>query len=330
MEERTVTLAHGNGGRRMHELIEALCRRFSNDILRERADAAEFHVPGKRLAFSTDSFVVRPLFFPGGDIGKLAVCGTLNDLSMKGAEPLYLSLALIIEEGLSFSILDRIAGSIARAARAAKVKIVTGDIKVVEKGAADKLFINTAGVGVIPGGRPRIGSRARIGDAVVINGSIAEHGMAVLNAREKFGFVTSIRSDCADLSGSVKRCRAASGRISAMRDLTRGGLATGLHEIAEASNLGIEIDECRIPVKTPVRKLCDVLGFDPLYVANEGKYVCFVDGKDAARVKRAMGSRGAIIGAVTRRHRGKVILKTRIGASRIVPRLEQDQLPRIC
>ncbi|MFH1553070.1 MAG: hydrogenase expression/formation protein HypE [Candidatus Omnitrophota bacterium] len=327
---KTVTLAHGNGGRLMHELIESLRVKFSNKILDEMADAAEIRLGKNCLAFSTDSFVVKPLFFPGGDIGKLAVCGTVNDISMKGAKPLFISLALIIEEGLEFSVLERIASSIRDTARKAGVKIVTGDVKVVEKGAADKIFINTSGIGVIDCSRGRVGSRARKGDIIVINGGIAEHGMAILNAREDFGFESAIRSDCRNLNFEVQRCLKRSKKISVMRDPTRGGLATALNEIASSSNLGIEIYEKNIPVKQGVRKLCAVLGFDPLYVANEGKFVCFVNEKDASKVKQAMGPSARIIGRVTSSHKKEVHLKTRIGSSRILSVLESDQLPRIC
>lgn len=328
-KSRRITLAHGNGGRLMRELIENLRARFSNKFLNELSDAAEFNIKKERLAFSTDSYVVKPLFFPGGDIGKLAVCGTVNDISMKGARPLFMSLAFIIEEGFEFSQLERIARSIKREASKAGVLVVTGDIKVVERGAADGIFINTAGIGVINYSR-RLGAKARINDLIVINGGIAEHGMAVLNAREKLGFKSSIKSDCRSLNFEVQRCLAASQKISIMRDLTRGGLATVLSEIAGTSNLGIEICEKDIPVKPNVKKMCDILGFDPLYVANEGKFVCFVDEKDAAKVKQAPGKEAKIIGKVTSAHKRGVYLRTKIGSTRILPMLESDQLPRIC
>jgi len=294
------------------------------------AEAAELDVKSGKIAFSTDSYVVKPLFFPGGDIGKLAVCGTVNDVSMKGAKPLFISLALIIEEGLQFSVLEKIARSIRKTAREAGVKIVTGDVKVVEKGAADGIFINTSGIGVIDGKMKRIGSKARKGDAIVINGGIAEHGMAILNAREGLGFESAIKSDCRNLDLEAERCLKSSKNISVMRDPTRGGLATALNEIASSSRLGIEICEKDIPVKPSVRNLCDVLGLDPLYVANEGKFVCFVAGADAEKVKKAIGPRARIIGRVTSSHKKEVHLKTKVGSSRILPVLESDQLPRIC
>ena len=328
--QNKITLAHGNGGRLMHELIDRLRINFRNAILDEMADAAELRVDKRHLAFSTDSYVVKPLFFPGGDIGKLAVCGTVNDISMKGAKPLFLSLAFIIEEGLDIAVLDKIARSIKKASQLAKVKIVTGDIKVVEKGAADKIFINTSGIGVITHLRPSIGAKAKPGDVIIINGAIAEHGMAIFNARENLGFVSGIKSDCRNLNFEVEKCLKASKKISVLRDPTRGGLATALNEIASSSGLGIEINEKDIPIKQNVRKMCDILGFDALYIANEGKFICFADEKDAPAIKMALGRESRIIGRVVFGHKKEVHLKTEIGSSRILPILESDQLPRIC
>ena len=314
----------------MHELIARLRLKFSNKILNEMADAAQISINKKRLAFSTDSYVVKPLFFPGGDIGKLAVCGTVNDISMKGARPLFISLAFIIEEGLELLILDKIAQSIKEASMKAGVQVVTGDIKVVEKGDADKIFINTSGIGVMEHPKRCIGTKAKIGDAIIINGTIAEHGMAILNAREKFGFVSGIKSDCRNLNFEVDKCLKASKNISVMRDPTRGGLITALNEIAISSNLGIEIYEKDIPIKQNVSKMCDILGFDPLYIANEGKFLCFVNTKDASKIKRAIGKNARVIGKIVSSHKKEVHLKTEIGSSRILPMLESDQLPRIC
>lgn len=325
-----ITLAHGSGGKLMHELIKRMRLKFSNKILNEMADAAELNVSKNRLAFSTDSYVVKPLFFPGGDIGKLAVFGTVNDISMKGAKPLFMSLGFIIEEGLEVSILDKIAQSIKEASNKAKIQIVTGDIKVVEKSAADGIYINTSGIGIITHSGRHIGAKAKAGDIIIINGDIAEHGMAILNAREKLGFVSRMKSDCRNLNFEVEKCLKASKNISVMRDPTRGGLATTLNEIALSSNLGIEVYEKDIPVTPSVRKMCDILGFDPLYVANEGKFVCFVSEKDASKVKRAMGKSGRIIGKVVTGHKKEVYLRTEIGGSLILPMLESDQLPRIC
>ncbi len=327
--DERITLAHGNGGRLMHALVDRLAAHFSNEILDERADAAEVRIGGERLAFTTDSYVVDPLFFPGGDIGSLAVLGTVNDLAMKGAQPLFLSLGLICEEGLPVRVLDRVARSIQKAARRAGVSIVTGDLKVVEKGAAHKLFVNTSGIGVIRYFN-RLGVRARPGDAILVNGGIAEHGMAIFKARHEMGFMADIKSDVAPLNGVVGRCLAASKRIRFLRDVTRGGLATTLNEIARVSRAGIEVREEDIPVRPAVRKMCDVLGFDPLYISCEGRFVCCVDGKDTAKVKRAMGPQARLIGRVVGGHRGAVHLFTRVGAGRLLPMLEQDQLPRIC
>ncbi|UCB57772.1 MAG: hydrogenase expression/formation protein HypE [Candidatus Omnitrophota bacterium] len=328
MEEK-ITLAHGNGGRRMHELIEDLRIQFSNKILNELSDAAELSINKNRISFSTDSYVVKPLFFPGGDIGKLAICGTINDVSMKGARPLFISLAFIIEEGFSLTQFKKIVHSIKQEAKEAGVSVVTGDIKVVEKGAADGIFINTAGIGII-NYATSIGGRVKPGDLIVINGTIAEHGMAILNAREKLGFKSNIKSDCRSLNLEVQRCLNVSNKISFMRDLTRGGLAGVLNEIAGGSNIGIEIYEKDIPVRPPVKKLCDILGFDPLYVANEGKFICFVDAKDARRIKKAMGKTSQIIGRVLPSHKKEVFLETKLGAKRLLAMLEEDQLPRIC
>lgn len=328
--DQKVTLAHGNGGRLMHELIERMRLEFSNKILNEMTDAAELSIGKSRLAFSTDSYVVKPLFFPGGDIGKLAVFGTVNDLAMKGAKPLFISLGLIIEEGLELSVLDRISRSVSEACRRAKVEVVTGDIKVVEKGQADKIFINTSGLGLITYQGKPLGARARVNDCIIISGTIADHGMAVLEAREKFGFRPRVKSDCRNLNFDVARCLAASKEISVLRDPTRGGLATTLNEIAQASGLGIEIDEKDIPIKPQIKKMCEILGFDPLYVANEGKFICFVSPKDSPMVKRVLGSKARIIGRVVSRHKREVYLRTEVGSSRVLAMLEFDQLPRIC
>jgi len=306
-----ITLAHGNGGRLMHELVDGLRLKFSNKILNELADAAE-------------------LFFPGGDIGKLAVCGTVNDVSMKAATPLFISLSFIIEEGFEFDEFDKICCSIRKAAEKAEVSVVTGDIKVVEKGAADKLFINTSGIGLIKHKGVHIGSKAKVGDVIIINGPIAEHGIAIINARENLGFESGIRSDCRNLNFEVQRCIYATKKITVLRDPTRGGLATTLGEIARSSNLGIEIFEELIPIKPEVKKLCDILGFDPLYVPNEGKFVCFVNERDCHKVKRAIGKAARIIGRVTSAHKKVVYLKTELSSTRVLPVLEVDQLPRIC
>ena len=288
-----------------------------------------------RLAFTTDSYVVSPIFFPGGDIGKLAVCGTVNDLAMSGAKPLYLSLSFIIEEGLPQSELEEIVSSVQKAAEEAGVEIVTGDTKVVNRGSADKLFINTAGVGIIPEGVNISGSNARPGDKVLLSGPVGDHGIAVLSQREGLSFSTPLESDCAPLGSLVAEMLAAGSNIHCLRDPTRGGLATTLNELAKQSKVSIRIEEGKIPVREEILAACEMLGFDPLYVANEGKLVAIVPPEEAEQVLEAMrenhyGKGAAIIGEVKAEHAGRVVMKTCLGASRIVDMLVGDLLPRIC
>jgi hydrogenase expression/formation protein HypE len=333
--EDKILLAHGSGGKLAHELIErGFLKALRNPLLAKLDDSAVFDFSG-RLAFTTDSYVVSPIFFPGGDIGKLAVCGTVNDLATSGAKPLYLSLSFILEEGFVQSELERIVDSIHRAAQEAGVEIVTGDTKVVPRGAADKLFINTAGVGVIPEGVDISGSRAQPGDKVLLSGAIGDHGIAVLSKREGLGFSTRLESDCAPLGGMVAEMLDASRDIHCLRDPTRGGLATTLNELAAQSKVSIRIEEEKIPVREEVLAACEMLGFDPLYVANEGKMVAVVAAGDADKVLEAMrgnryGKEAAIIGEVGAEHPGRVVMKTCLGASRIVDMLVGDILPRIC
>jgi hydrogenase expression/formation protein HypE len=330
-----ILLAHGSGGRLAHELIEkVLVKPLSNPLLDRLDDSAVVPFSG-RLAFTTDSYVVNPIFFPGGDIGKLAVCGTVNDLSMVGATPLYLSLSFIIEEGLLVDELERVLVSVQAAAREAQVQIVTGDTKVVNKGSADRLFVNTAGVGVVPEGVDISGSNAKPGDKVILSGTIGDHGIAVLSQREGLGFATKLESDCAPLNALVSEMMAASRRIHTMRDPTRGGLATTLNELAAQSKVGIRIEEEKVPVRDEVRGACEMLGIDPLYVANEGKLVALVHPEDADAVLERMrhqryGKNAAIVGEVRPDHPGRVVMKTTLGASRIVDMLVGDPLPRIC
>lgn len=330
-----ILLAHGSGGRLAHDLIEKfLVQPLSNPLLDRLDDAAVFECGG-RLAFTTDSYVVHPIFFPGGDIGRLAVCGTVNDLSMVGATPLYLSLGLIIEEGLPLIDLERVLVSVREAAGEARALIVTGDTKVVNRGSADGLFVNTAGVGRAPEGADISGGNARPGDKVILSGTIGDHGIAVLSQREGIGFSTRLKSDCAPLNGLVAEMMAASSRVHAMRDPTRGGLATTLNEIASQSKAGVRIHEEAVPVRPEVRGACDMLGIDPLYVANEGKLVAMVHPDDAGAVLKAMrrhpyGKDAAVIGEVRPEHPGRVVMKTALGASRIVDMLVGDPLPRIC
>lgn len=335
MDDKTILLAHGSGSRLSHELIEKkFLPPFSNPLLAKLDDSAVFDISG-RLAFTTDSYVVSPIFFPGGDIGRLAVCGTVNDLAMSGATPIYLSLSLIIEEGLTFNELEMIIDSIKAAADEAEVKIVTGDTKVVNRGSADKLFINTSGIGLIPQCVDISGANARPGDKIILSGTIGNHGIAVISQREGLKFSVPVQSDCAPLNKLVSQMLQASSQIHCLRDPTRGGLATTLNELARQSNVGIMIEEESIPVHDGVRAACELLGFDPLYVANEGKVVAIVAPQDADKILTKMkanryGTDASIIGEVTAEHKGKVIMKTRLGASRIVDMLSGELLPRIC
>lgn len=333
-----VLMAHGGGGRLMKELIERVFYpAFANPRLEQRHDGAMLDLEGGtgRLAFTTDSYVVRPLFFPGGDIGTLAVNGTVNDLAMCGARPRWLSAGFILEEGLPVEVLERVAQSMQRAARAAGVEIVTGDTKVVDKGKGDGLFINTAGVGVLePAVRihPR---QVRPGDAVLISGDVGRHGMAILSVREGLEFEGGIESDCAPLAAMVQGILEAGVAVRCLRDLTRGGLASALNEIAEHAQVRIDIDEAAVPVTETVRGACEILGLDPLYVANEGRLVAFVAPADAERALAAMRAdaqgRGACrIGTVAESAEGLVTLRSPIGANRILDLLSGEQLPRIC
>lgn len=331
----TILLAHGSGSKLSHDLIEKnLLQPLRNELLAKLDDSAVFDLKG-RLAFTTDSYVVSPIFFPGGDIGKLAVCGTVNDLAMNGAEPRYLSLALIIEEGLLVSELDRVIKSIKAAAEEAEVQIITGDTKVVNRGSADKLFVNTAGIGVVPQGVNISGANAKVGDRVILSGTIGDHGIAVMSQREGLKFSVPVPSDCAPLNKLVSQMLEVSHTIHVLRDPTRGGLATTLNEIARQSSVGISIEEAKVPIHDGVRGACELLGFDPLYVANEGKLIAIVDAGEADKVLAKMkqnryGSNAAVIGEVTAEHRGKVVMKTRLGTSRIVDMLSGELLPRIC
>ena len=330
-----ILLAHGSGGKMAHELIMgSFIRELSNPLLAKMDDSAVVSFSGK-LAFTTDSYVVSPIFFPGGDIGKLAVCGTVNDLSMSGAKPLYLSLAFIIEEGLSCDDMAKVVASVKAAVAEAGVQIVTGDTKVVHRGSADKLFINTSGIGVIPEGVDISGSNARPGDIVIVSGTIGDHGIAVLSKREGLSFSTTLQSDCAHLGDLVADMLEASLNINCLRDPTRGGLATTLNEMAQQSKVGIRINEEAIPVREEVMAACELLGFDPLYIANEGKLIAIVPPADVKAVLKAMkkhpyGKNAAIIGKVTDEKPGRVVMNTRIGSSRIVDMLTGDPLPRIC
>jgi hydrogenase expression/formation protein HypE len=331
-----ILLDHGSGGKMSHELITSLMLpAFQNNILSELHDGAAVDVDGVRLAFSTDTFVVDPIFFPGGNIGDLAINGTVNDVSMCGATPLFLSVGFILEEGFSVSDLTRIVDSMGTAAEKAGVNVVTGDTKVVPRGAADKIFINTSGIGLIPGGVDISSRNVRPGDNIILSGTIADHGMAILIQREGMSFESSITSDTAPLNQMVNRMLSACKDIHVLRDPTRGGVGTALNEIAEQSNLGIKIYETKIPVRDEVAGVCELLGFDPLYVANEGKLLAFVGSQYAEQVLETMkehpqGKDACIIGEVVETNPSKVFMQTRIGGTRIVDMLTGEQLPRIC
>jgi hydrogenase expression/formation protein HypE len=333
-----ILLSHGNGGRMMHHLIENLfLKYFENTILNEQTDSAILPVDSPEMAFTTDSFVVDPLFFPGGNIGKLAVCGTVNDLAVSGADPLYISVAFIIEEGFSMNELELIVRSLAEEARKAEVIVVTGDTKVVNKGKCDKLFINTAGIGSVRK-KNRLVSKAlniQPGDFIIINGTIGDHGMAVMSARESFNFKTPVVSDCASLNHLIRQVLDQSTKVKFMRDPTRGGVAAVLNELAGKTGSGIEIDESALPVTSGVTALCELLGFDPLHIANEGKVLIVADPAESDHIleimkKNDLGGQSAIIGRVTADHPGKVVLKTGTGGRRIIDLLTGDPLPRIC
>jgi hydrogenase expression/formation protein HypE len=331
-----VLLAHGGGGRLTHQLIEKMfLAAFDNASLETRHDGAAIDLSSSKLAFTTDSYVVQPLFFPGGDIGTLAINGTVNDLAMCGARPLYLSAGFILEEGLSMDTLWRIVQSMKFAADQAGVQLVTGDTKVVERGKGDGIFINTAGIGALETRQVVSPASIKPGDAVLLSGDIGRHGIAIMAVREGLEFETTITSDCASLAAIVLSLFAAEIEVHCMRDLTRGGLATSLVEIAAASRTNIEIEEASIPILEEIQGACEILGFDPLYVANEGRFISFVPASDAQRALQRMqahplGKQACIIGTVKEDHPGLVTMRSRIGATRVVDMLSGEQLPRIC
>ena len=331
-----VLLAHGGGGKLMHQLIERVfVRSFANDLLGARHDGATFEVAGARLAFTTDSYVVRPLFFPGGDIGTLAVNGTVNDLAMCGARPLYLSAGFILEEGLPMETLWRVVQSMRATADAAGVSLVTGDTKVVDRGKGDGVFINTAGVGVVEHDLHVSPSSVRPGDAIILSGDIGRHSIAIMAAREGFEFESAIESDCAAVADLVLKLLEEGVEVHCLRDLTRGGLTSALCEIAEGSRLRLRIDEEKVAVREDVRGACEILGFDPLYLANEGRFVAFVAPTDAERALSVMRShplgRGAsVIGRASDGPAPLVTMTSRLGTNRILDMFSGEQLPRIC
>jgi len=333
----TIVMGHGGGGKLGNELVEHLfLPAFRNPALENLGDAAVLEMTGDRLAMSTDSFVVQPMFFPGGSIGELAVNGTVNDLAVTGADPKFLSASFILEEGFEIAHLAAVVDGMARAAAAAGVKIVTGDTKVVERGHGDGCYINTAGIGVLREGVVVGPHRAQPGDAVIVSGTMGDHGMAIMSVREGLEFESQIRSDCAALNGMIADVLAAAGgAVRAMRDPTRGGLASTLNEIATASNVGVVIDEAKVPVRTEVQAACELLGLDPVYVANEGKAVFFVAPGAADRVLEVLrahplGREAARIGTVTQEHKRMLVARTAMGSNRVIAPMIGEQLPRIC
>lgn len=331
--DEKILLGHGSGGKLMHDLIrEVIVREFVADPSARLLDSAALKLESRKLAFTTDTYVVKPLFFPGGDIGKLAVCGTVNDLSVVGAIPMFLSCGLVIEEGFEMSLLRKVVRSMKRAADRAGVKIVTGDTKVVERRSCDGLFVNTAGVGYA---ETFLDGEIELGDEIIVSGTVGDHGMAIMAAREDFGLETTLRSDCAPVNGLVESLKPFFRRIRLMRDPTRGGLATVLNEFVEGTGLGILIDEESIPIKRGVAAMAELLGLDPLYSPNEGRVVLVCSqGFGEALVRRLrfhrLGKRSVVIGKAVADYPGKVCMTTKAGGTRILDMLVSDQLPRIC
>jgi hydrogenase expression/formation protein HypE len=337
MNQKNILLGHGSGGHLTHELIESIfLKHFDNPILNLLSDAALLPTAKGKIAFTTDSFVVDPLFFPGGDIGKLAIAGTVNDLAVQGARPAFLSAGFILEEGLSMETLENIVQSMAKEASKAGIQIVTGDTKVVERGKCDKIFINTAGIGLFDEEFSAIGiDLIKTGDKILINGSIGDHGMAVMSARNQLNISTKVESDCASLNGLIDSLSDFKSMIRFMRDATRGGLATVSAELCKHQNFGVRLFEDKIPVNEGVRGICELLGFDPLYVANEGKVVMVVANDVSDQMLQVMknhplGKDAAIIGEITSGQEGKCFMETQIGGNRVVDMLAGEQLPRIC
>jgi hydrogenase expression/formation protein HypE len=331
-----VQLAHGGGGRRMHELLEGLLLpSFNSQQLLERHDGAVLNIGDVRLAFTTDSYVVKPLFFPGGDIGTLAVNGTVNDLAMCGARPLYLSSAFILEEGFAMESLRRVVKSMRISAAQADVHLVTGDTKVVDRGKGDGIFVNTAGIGLIEHTLSIAPAAVKPGDVVLLSGDVGRHGIAIMATREGLSFETTIESDCAPLWQPVSALLEAGVEIHCLRDLTRGGLSSGLIEIAETAKVRIRIEELAVPVREDVAGACEILGLDPLYLANEGRFVAFLPEHETARAleilsRHSVSSGGVRIGQVLEKRRGMVTVKSRLGTERVLDMLSGEQLPRIC
>jgi hydrogenase expression/formation protein HypE len=338
MKDKTILLGHGSGGKLSHELIQSIFfKHFGENEKHFPTDASLLQLPGKHIAYTTDSYVVDPIFFPGGNIGKLAVCGTVNDLAVSGATPLYLSCGFIIEEGFAFDQLEEIVKTMAEEACKAGVKIAAGDTKVVDNGKCDKIFINTSGIGNIDPKNKHIsyGQFIKPGDKIIINGNIGDHGVTIIGARNNISFADDLKSDCASLNGLIQEVMNVSENILFMRDATRGGIATVLCELVENREYGILINEANIPVSESVMGLCEVFGFDPLYIANEGKVVMVVAAKDCDKIINAMhehelGRNACVIGVITSTNKQTVLLETSIGGKRVMDMLTGEQLPRIC
>mgnify|MGYP000187932238 CR=1 FL=1 len=337
LQYERIVMAHGGGGRMMQQLIDNIIQpSFNNDILNQKQDSAVVEINNSKIAFTTDSYVIDPLFFAGGDIGKLAVCGTLNDLAMSGAKPLYLTCALIIEEGFAIKDLQRILQSMQETAKQAGVLIVTGDTKVVDKGKGDGLYINTAGIGLIADKVSVTPSNIQPGDHIIVNSDLARHGIAIMLEREGISFENNIQSDCVDLSGLVQSLIDSDIQLHCMRDLTRGGLASGLIELANTAKYHFKINETTLPVHNDVKSACEILGFDPLYIANEGCFALFVPELESEKTlavlhQHSLGKQACVIGKVSAAHSaGVVTLETSLGIQRVVDLFSGEQLPRIC
>lgn len=338
MKDEKIQIGHGSGGKQTNDLIKRFfIENFNNEILNQMTDSAVLDMAHHTLAFTTDSYVVDPIFFPGGDIGKLAVCGTVNDLSVSGAVPVFMSAAFIIEEGFDLDDLRKISESMAEEAKKSGIQIVTGDTKVVSKGQCDKIFINTTGIGILNEEQKHIssGSHIKPDDVIIVNGYIGDHGIAILGAREHIQFEEELISDCASLNHLIQKIIKSGVKIKFMRDLTRGGLATVLAEISENKSFGISVNEIDIPVREVVKGTCEIFGFDPLYLANEGKVLMVVDQRDAQQTieglsKNAIHAKPAIIGKITADYPGKSVLNSIVGGRRIIDKMAGEMLPRIC
>ncbi|PRR82062.1 hydrogenase expression/formation protein HypE [Clostridium vincentii] len=331
-----ITLAHGSGGKKTHDLINKIFyRHFNNEILMQQGDSSIIENIGGKIAVTTDSYVINPIFFPGGDIGKLSICGTVNDLAVSGAIPLYITVGFIMEEGLEIKDLERIVISMAEAAERCGVKIIAGDTKVVERGKGDKIYINTTGIGVFENDLDLTGVRIKVGDKIIVSGTLGDHGITILCEREELNFESQIKSDCNSLHLLIKDILKTSKDVKFIRDITRGGLSTTLKEIMQGKEMSIVLHKKDIPIREDVSAICEILGFDPLYIANEGKLVLIVSEDNANKVIQTMrnnplGKNAAVVGEIVKDKGGKVYLKTEINGTRTLDMIEEDLIPRIC